>query len=222
MRSGRYPYAFRRSVPQNLIAKAKFYATDGVNNIAQTGYNLSAVGSPSSVRAYQNKAISTAATGDYYANAADIPNCDIAAGNAYTLACWMKSADTTGVAYYLIAGDATTPLNLSLLLLSGVVQADWSRANVADDLTSTGLAPDGKWHHLAVTFTGGVTKIYVDGYLKATGSYTDSNGTGSSGITGISVARGFDSSTQVSDPFVTNSALSQEEIQQLRLSTYRN
>jgi hypothetical protein len=224
MRSGRYPYAFRRSVPPHLVAKAKFYAPNGYTNVAQSGYNLAITGSPTYPKAYQNSLVSTSSTGNYARNTSAIPSCAIAAGNSYTLACWINSSDTTGVEYYLWAADNTGPLGLAILLLSGTVQVDWTRVNIADDITNTGLVPDGKWHHVAATFSGGVTKAYVDGHLQATGSYTNSNGTGSAGGPGNGTAflYGFDAQVTGSDPFITNSALSAEEIQHLYLSTYRN
>lgn len=224
MRSGRYPYAFRRSIPLAIQRKAKFYAPDGRYNIAQSGYDLSVTGTPSTFRAFQNSGIKTSAVGSYYSNSSAVPSCALTSGGSYTMACWIKSSDTTGTEYYLYYGDNTAPLNICILLLSGVIQADWSRSNVADDLTSTGLAPDGKWHHVAATFSGGVTKVYLDGYLKTTGSYTQSVGTGVNGGpgNGVSVARNFDAEVNVSDCFIADSALTGNEIQHLYYSTYRN
>jgi hypothetical protein len=139
------------------------------------------------------------------------------------MACWVKTGASGTGNTLLELRTNEGPLAIVLFAWNGTYQVDWSRLNVADHFTDSGIAVNSAiWRHVAATFSGGVTKIYIDGYLAATGSYTDSNGTGSAVYTGVSVARSCSSQTYVSDPFITNSALSQEEIQQLMRSTYRN
>jgi hypothetical protein len=88
---------------------------------------------------------------------------------------------------------------------------------------------DGKWHHVALVYDGAEQKTYLDGFLAIsaaqTGTLSYLNTPGVLGIaTNVQTGPTYtEKLTGLTDgQFLSTSAYTAEEIQRLRLSTYRN
>ena len=84
------------------------------------------------------------------------------------------------------------------------------------EISSSQNINDGSWHHLAITFSGGVLTLYVDGVAAGSGSGTFTPDTAAKLIFGAQDNTGFRSSgALLSDLRFYNSALSARQVNQL-------
>jgi len=82
-----------------------------------------------------------------------------------TISYWIKDSNNTGVEMYLSTGGFDGTLRAFAFEGSAELIAD-TAGNTGDNITSAGTL-DGAWHHIAVTFLGTTTKIYIDGIDRA-------------------------------------------------------
>jgi len=82
-----------------------------------------------------------------------------------TISYWIKDSNNTGVEMYLSTGGFDGTLRVMAIENTAELIAD-TAGNTGDNITSAGTL-DGAWHHVAVTFLGTTTKIYIDGIDRA-------------------------------------------------------
>jgi len=82
-----------------------------------------------------------------------------------TISYWIKDSNNTSVEMYLSTGGFDGTSRIMANEGNAELTAD-TAGNTGDNITSSGTL-DGMWHHVAVTFFGTTTKIYIDGIDRA-------------------------------------------------------
>lgn len=199
--------------PSGLVS---WWPGDGNANDIQDGNKGTLTNGATFAAGKVGQAFSFDGLGDYVA-VPDSANLDIT--GEITLDAWIK---TSGTSDYSGVVGKTLPIEPRSGYLVGVssdskIRCDIIRARPPQGtVLSTTLVEDGKWHHVACTYDGAVVKVYVDGNLEGSVSYTDGIG-----VTNEPLLIGRDPSKASSRDFtglideveVYNRALTQQEIQ---------
>jgi hypothetical protein len=227
MRSGRYPYAFRRSIPQVLspaIYIDKFDATtaydvsDGGRNLAEGG-----TGSPIILKAFQNEAYTNTGGASYFYTSSD-PLASVQSSGACSFSVWAKTGYTGTYGASIYYGNNFAKRTWYL----GADSSKWKFQTLLNDSTvelaldSTITPSASRWDHLCGTYNNGSMKLYVNGKLMASGSFSASNGTST---VSTEVYVGFNMGTTqqwCSAPMAFTRELTSNEVQAIYYSTYRN
>jgi hypothetical protein len=225
--SGRYPYAFRRSIPANIRSKlrlhyAGYQSGTTVYDMSGNGNNGTSVGSPTIARSQQNTCLLFNGSSQYVNG----PTFDT--GNDFAVSCWFKPTTTASEQVFFANAQGSgsslqgffflyDPSNK--LRLTEYMPSFSNRDLYTGTLTLTA----NKWYLCTCVIRGGtVYEIYLNDHLEAkqTGtdktSYNQASRFGSYSHTTASYITG------PSECFVWNTAPSQQEIQQLYYATHRN
>jgi len=98
----------------------------------------------------QNDYISTPLTIDEFSSA--------------TMSIWFKTSTSQNNRYFLSFPEASGANGFDLLFVTSGIR---SYLDVRSTLTSTFTYNDGNWHHVIVSYSGTIHKMYIDGVLTA-------------------------------------------------------
>jgi len=157
-------------------------------------------------------AVSNSASGDAsYVSAFD--------NSSFTVALWEKRPNSAWqYDAWNVFADKTDGASAGFFLRrQGVGNNPFADVYPSDPgISSSQNINDGSWHHLAITFSGGVLTLYVDGVAAGSGSGTFTPDTAAKLIFGAQDNTGFRSSgALVNDLRFYNSALSARQVNQL-------
>lgn len=213
---------FRPSdLPTGLVAYWKF--NNNGTDSSGSGYDLTGVNTPAYAvddywKSGEYSCDIVAATPTYFSRAS---NTDLDLLGSFTIAYWAKPDDASSVSHLDNDGNA---LGYRI----------WQQADTtvqlyvkgADVVTSTGLAPLGKWTHLAFVYDQTTASIYINGNLNASAA-ASTNNTGTSSTLVIGVREDLSSNPydgHIKDLAIWSSALTPIQIKSLAmgvdLSTY--
>lgn len=88
-----------------------------------------------------------------------VPSADL--GNLYSLDFWFRADADRG--YEQLVGNAYPSANFGSLYLNGTQVEYWQDGIEAS--SAAGSTPPGVWHHVALTYDGSVSRLYVNGAL---------------------------------------------------------
>ena len=95
-------------------------------------------------------------------------------GNAFTISVWLNRESGSNNSTIFSKRNSNTSIGYELKInTNGRFQALW-RNNDAGlrSIVSSIAIPEDEWHHLAIIYSGGVAKLYIDGVLDKTQSLT--------------------------------------------------
>ena len=190
---------------------------------SSAGQSGTFVGSPTWVTGHSGMALSF--TGGNYISVAAGGGVNFAANQSFSGFCWVRSTDTTGTPQKRLFGiDLNAP--------NGYLWFNWKNGytylethdnngtNWQSNTGSINLA-DGNWHHVGfvVDRTNNQTRLYIDGQLSTTTTYSASAGTyQNSNNRSFCIGSQFGSNSftgTIDDVRIYNRALSASEITQL-------
>ncbi|MCP4493119.1 MAG: LamG domain-containing protein [Gammaproteobacteria bacterium] len=164
-------YGINASYPNDYIAEWKL-DSDGSDTTGN--HDATPVGSPTYVTGFVDNACSLNGTNQYYTitNHADLRPTNV------TVCAWVKTVEDNVYIFQSSRAGNITTAGFTLVVAGGEVRfmlgSDTGIVNDVDRVVvySTSTVADGEWHHVAGTWDGSDSKVYVDGVLEATKSYT--------------------------------------------------
>ncbi|RLI83846.1 hypothetical protein DRP04_00005, partial [Archaeoglobales archaeon] len=195
-------------IRDGLVAYWRF--DEGSGSIAHDTHHL--VYPDNTEGAVAGKAMSFDGSNDYV-KVPDSPSFDFSSG--VTVSAWVKT-ERTGISQNIVTrvGEITLRMDVYGNAIFSINDGTgWKEANSGEKLT------DGKWHFVTGTYDNLEVKIYVDGELKTTYSYTT---TIQDTVNPILIGSGSGSAyteAVIDDVRIYNRALSPEEIKALYLLT---
>ena len=112
-----------------------------------------------------------------YISIADSTDLDVGTGD-YTFELWFKTSSTSRQRMFADYNDANKGLYVDINS-SKIFVFFGDGSNYAHSSGASATVTGGVWHHLALVFDGTNCKVYIDGTLDHTISYTSSNAPGS-------------------------------------------
>lgn len=98
---------------------------------------------------------------------------------AITLACWVNTTSTGGQYHTMIAKGNTAQYILRVDGANNKYEVYLNLGGVLRNAKSTSSVVNGSWKFIVATYDGSAIKMYVDGTLETTASFSGSIGTGS-------------------------------------------
>lgn len=137
-------------------------------------------------------------------------------GNMLTMFAWYKYTGTSGRGYTPIFGglEPGTGTEFFIGKNTGNTNIGLQDGNYNGSFVTGSNAFDGNWHNIAYTYDNGTGKIYLDGILKNTGSFTKCNDAEQIVIGYESEGAGYYFLGNISNVSIYNRALSANEVKQ--------
>ncbi|MCZ2337360.1 MAG: LamG domain-containing protein, partial [Chitinophagales bacterium] len=178
-----------KSVPTDGLVGFWTMDSTTVNDMSGNGNHLTNSGSPTSVTGIKGNAVDYASASSQYSYCTDAncgPDLDYQ-GNGLTLSAWVKAdsvvptsgyrvimmkhyytSSTDNGGYYLVAGDGGNPVSQTLrcVLRNSVGSSTQVEVNSGVDMSTS------YWQHVVCTYDNNTARIYIDGVLKSSTSYT--------------------------------------------------
>jgi hypothetical protein len=150
---------------------------EGVSGPSGTYKNTPTLGVPGAILGDPDTAVLFNGTNEY-ARIGPLDQEDMIAGNRLTVEAWVKPT-AASTDYTIVAGPYSTGLDAGAFYLSLALSGGTLKVNGGPRFTdlSSGAAQGattvtvGAWHHVAFTWDGGDTKVYLDGVLEKTSSF---------------------------------------------------
>ena len=135
-------------------------------------------------------------------------------GNYLTLTAWYKYTGTSGRTYSAIIGGLERSTEFFIGKNTGNTNIGVQDGNYYSDFVTGSNAFDGNWHQIVYSYDNGTGKIYLDGVLKNTNSFTKCNDAEEIIIGGETESGGYYFDGNISLVSFYNRVLTAAEIQQ--------
>lgn len=219
-------YPFKRSLPKALQAKLWGWydgTNDGtyIKDLSGNGRDLTMVSSPTKLRSFQNSIASTNGTSYAWRSEA-------VSFSQLSLVQWMNTTIGSATGRYgcaFTSNDAGINPRIGLRYCEPTTKASmdmWDNGSNYRISTSVRDVNDGKWHFVAGTRNGTSAKLYFDGCLEDSDTFTSATITGPNFAVGANRASTVNSQLNgFHETFVFDSELTAQELQMLRYATFR-